>query len=43
MIRRLLCHLRLHAWFRQLDRWGSADVCRYCVAVREPTRCGEAS
>lgn len=33
-MRRLLCRMGLHSWFRQYDRWGSADVCRYCVAVK---------
>lgn len=33
MIRRVLCRVGLHSWFRQWDRWGSARVCRFCPAV----------
>lgn len=36
-MRRLLCRIGLHSWFRQIDRWGSADVCLFCCAVRHET------
>lgn len=34
MIRKLICRLGMHSWFRQWDKWGTAKVCRYCSAVR---------
>lgn len=33
-MRKFLCRIGVHSWFRQYDRWGSADVCHYCIAVR---------
>lgn len=35
-MRKWLCRIGLHSWFQQWDKWGTARVCRYCVAVREP-------
>ena len=34
-MRKLLCRLGRHSWFRQWDKWGDAEVCRYCLAVRD--------
>lgn len=33
-MRKMMCRIGVHSWFRQHDRWGSADVCHYCTAVR---------
>ena len=33
VVRKVLCRLGVHSWFEQHDRWGTACVCRYCVAV----------
>jgi len=38
-VRKLLCKVGLHSKFIQYDKWGSAEVCRYCEWVNQAESC----